>query len=436
MTADGPSVLEIDDLRVHFASHAGLIGRFLGRTAGTVKAVDGVSIRVRKGEVLGVIGESGSGKSTLGRAVVRLAKPTNGTIHLDGDDITRTTERAFRRSRRKVQMVFQDPHAALNPTMTISAGIEHGLKIHEPRLTHDQRHERVLEAMERVGLTPVAQFADKYPGELSGGQKQRAVIARAIIVRPDLIIADEPVSMLDMSVRSKILQLLLDLQAELDLTIVYITHDLASAKLLCDRVAIMYLGRIVEVGSVEEIFRRPRHPYTRALLSAIPDPDPERSTPRDLPRGEIPDATVPPAGCAFHPRCPAATAACGWEPRDLVAALDLYEASIDAGQRRSDDDVLDLDAVKPDPGAALVLTAGRDRTSADVHDLIERARTATPGDPIWAGISEIDTGATTVTVTFHPGTEPRLAPDGDVDVACVLYPSDSPANGGIPHDAV
>ena len=194
-----------------------------------------------------------------------------------------------------------------------------------------------MEALERVGLSPVELFLSKYPRDLSGGQKQRVVMARAIVLDPELLVADEPVSMLDMSVRAKILQLMLDLKQELGLTYVYITHDLATAKYFCDRIAIMYLGRVVEIGPTEEIFANPRHPYTKALLAAIPEPDPDKMVPRDLPRGEIPDAAQPPLGCAFHPRCPEAIAGCGWESRDLRALL---EAALDArgrGVRRGAD---------------------------------------------------------------------------------------------------
>ena len=220
-------------------------------------------------------------------------------------------------------MVFQDPSAALNPSMTIEEAVGHPLVIHKIASGAELKR-RVHETLERVGLAPVERFADKYPSDLSGGQKQRAVIARAIILGPEVLVADEPISMLDMSVRAKILQLMLDLKNDLGLTYLYITHDLASAKYFCDRIAIMYLGRIVEIGPTEEIFANPRHPYTKALLKAIPEPDPTRMVPRDLPRGEIPDAAEPPLGCSFHPRCPEAVAACGWESRDLRVVLEQH----------------------------------------------------------------------------------------------------------------
>ena len=253
-----------------------------------MKAVDGVTFQLRKGEVLGIVGESGSGKTTLGRALLRLVDPTGGTITLDGRDVTALGDRSVRALRRQMQMVFQDPHASLNPAMTIETAVGHPLRIHGVTRDRDEIRRRVAAVLERVGLTPPEQYLAKYPSDLSGGQKQRAVLARAIILGPGLLVADEPVSMLDMSVRAKILELMLGLKHDLDLTYLYITHDLATAKFFCNRVAIMYLGRIVEIGETAEIFANPRHPYTVSLLKAIPDPDPARSIPRDLPRGEIP----------------------------------------------------------------------------------------------------------------------------------------------------
>ena len=211
-----------------------------------------------------------------------------------------------------MQIVFQDPHASLNPAMTIEQSVGHPLQIHGIGSAPERRR-RIVETLETVGLAPAEQFMAKYPSDLSGGQKQRAVIARAIILNPVLLVADEPVSMLDMSVRAKILELMLELKRELDLTYLYITHDLATAKFFCDRIAILYLGRIVEIGPAAAIYADPKHPYTQALLRAIPEPDPLRTVPRDLPRGEVPDAAQPPLGCSFHPRCPKAFEVCGWE---------------------------------------------------------------------------------------------------------------------------
>ena len=330
----GPALLEVRDVEVHFALRGGFVQRMLGRDTGSVKAVDGVSFSLRRGEVLGLVGESGSGKTTLGKAVLSLVRPTAGSVLLDGQTISTLPEHLVRPLRRRMQPVFQDPHASLNPTMTLEQAIGHPLHIHHVGSTPEQRRALVAEALERVGLVPVARFMSKYPGELSGGQRQRASIARAIILGPDLVVADEPVSMLDMSVRAKVLQLMVDLKQELGLTYLYVTHDLATARFFCDRVAIMYLGRIVEIGATDELYRNPRHPYTRALLEAIPEPDPGHRIPRRLPRGEVPDATVPPLGCSFHPRCPDAFGPCGWESRDLRNLLEMRWAAL--GPRSSE----------------------------------------------------------------------------------------------------
>src|SRR5206468_8130462 len=260
---------------------------------------------------------------TLGRTLLGLVHATEGSVLFEGRDIARMSERELRPLRRDIQIVFQDPHASLNPAMTIEQSVGHPLQIHKVAKGTELKL-RVAEALETVGLSPPQQFMEKYPSDLSGGQKQRAVIARAIILNPVLLVADEPVSMLDMSVRAKILELMLALKHDFDLTYLYITHDLATAKFFCDRIAIMYLGRIVEVGPTEAIFADPKHPYTASLLKAIPDGDPDRTVPGDLPRGEVPDAVSPPLGCPFHPRCPRAFEICGWEGRDLKDLLEAH----------------------------------------------------------------------------------------------------------------
>ncbi|MDX6204001.1 MAG: hypothetical protein QOF39_58, partial [Frankiales bacterium] len=317
-----PDLLNVRDLKVHFPLRGGALDRLTGRGGGAVKAVDGVSFSVAPGEVLGVVGESGSGKTTLGRAIVGMAPVTGGSLSFEGREIGSLRGAARRAERRRLQMVFQDPHASLNPSMDLLTAIGHPLRIHGVTKDETEIRRRVSETLERVGLSPVERFLHKFPADLSGGQKQRAVIARAIILGPALLVADEPVSMLDMSVRAKILQLMIDLRDDLGLSYIYITHDLASAKFFCDRIAIMYLGRIVEIGPPEQIYADPRHPYTQALLAAIPDPGVRREVPRDLPRGEVPDAASPPAGCSFHPRCPQAFSVCGWESRDLRTLLE------------------------------------------------------------------------------------------------------------------
>src|SRR3954471_3176356 len=316
------TLMEIRDLQVHFALHGTFRSRVTGRGGGAVKAVDGVSFDLMQGEVLGLVGESGSGKTTLGRALLGLVRPTGGSVKLNGEELVGLPERALRPKRRHLQMVFQDPHASLNPGMTLERALAHPLQIHKLTSGDADTQAKVRETLDLVNLSPSEDFAARFPSDLSGGKKQRAAIAGAIIPGPDLVVADEPVSMLDMSVRAKILDLLIDLKKRIGLTYVYVTHDLATAKFFCDRVAIMYLGRIVEIGSVDQIFNEPKHPYTQALIRAIPEPDPDKALPRDLPRGEIPDAARPPLGCAFHPRCPKAFDICGWESRDLHAILE------------------------------------------------------------------------------------------------------------------
>ena len=427
--AAAPVLLDVDDLRVHFALRGTFAQRVLGRQTASVKAVDGVSFQVRRGEVLGLVGESGSGKTTLGRAILRMVPATSGRIALGGRDITGLSEARLRPLRRRVQMVYQDPHASLNPAMTILQSVGHPLRIHRITDSRSAAREIVCNALERVGLVPVEQFLPKYPGDLSGGQKQRATLARAIITGPDLLVADEPVSMLDMSVRAKVLALMLDLRRDLDLTYVYITHDLATAKLVCDRVAIMYLGRIVEIGPTAEIFANPRHPYTEALLRAVPEPDPHRTVPRDLPRGEVPDAVFRPAGCAFHPRCPRAFAPCGWEGRDLRGLLEQRWTTLPVEEYQREAALVgsldELDA----PGGLARLQAGGG-TAADLLALLERIRDEEPEDPLWQGVSRLAVDGSSVLVHFAPASDPVLAGGdpgdagetrGTVSVACHLH---------------
>ena len=263
-------LVSVRDLKTYYAIRGGFAQRLLGREAGHVRAVDDVSLDLRRGEVLGLVGESGSGKTTLGRTILGLARATAGTVVFEGNEITAMSERKLRPLRRRMQIVFQDPHASLNPAMTIEQSVGHPLKIHKLAAGTEYRN-RVAGVLETVGLAPADQYMDKYPSDLSGGQKQRAVIARAIILNPVLLVADEPVSMLDMSVRAKILELMLNLKREFDLSYLYITHDLATAKFFCDRIAILYLGRIVEIGPSAAIYEDPKHPYTQALLRAIPE---------------------------------------------------------------------------------------------------------------------------------------------------------------------
>ena len=415
------TIIDVRGLAVHFSLRGGSLARLLGSDTGVVKAVDGIDLQLGRGEVVGLVGESGSGKSTLGRALLGLAPATAGSIVFEGQDLAQLSRSRLRALRRDIQMVFQDPSAALNPSMTVEEAVGDALRVHGMK-SATERRTKVIAALERVGLSPVELFLEKYPRDLSGGQKQRVVLARAIITDPSVLVADEPISMLDMSVRAKILQLMLDLKDELGLTYVYITHDLASAKYFCDRIAIMYLGRIVEIGPTEEIFASPRHPYTKALLRAIPDPDPGRQLPRDLPRGEVPDAADPPLGCAFHPRCPEATSICGWESRDLRTLVEAHwtrrtPEEYDA-ERATVGDIDHLDK------AATEATIGA-RNAAESRAFLDRVRAEVPEDPIWSGIDAINDDGPGVRVHFHQGVDPALRRAGGVEVACVLYPDES-----------
>ena len=290
-------VLEVRDLVKHFVARRSPLGKPLA----TIKAVDGVSFSLREGETLALVGESGCGKSTVGRLVMRLIEPTGGAVLIDGTDIAAIPEKEVRAFRRRVQLIFQDPYASLNPRMTI------GDTLSEPLMLHDivprgKRRERVAELLARVGLQP--QYAARYPHEFSGGQRQRIVIARALAVDPKVVICDEPVSALDVSIRAQILNLLKELQGRLGLSYIFISHDLGVVKHIADRIAVMYLGRIVETGGADQVFANPRHPYTRALLSAIPVASPDARRERGILQGDVPSPINPPPGCHLQTRCP------------------------------------------------------------------------------------------------------------------------------------
>jgi peptide/nickel transport system ATP-binding protein/oligopeptide transport system ATP-binding protein len=305
-------LLVVENLVRHFV----VARSFTGRATAVVKAVDGVSFTVNAGETLALVGESGCGKSTLGRLVLRLIEPTAGRVSFEGRDIFALGATALREFRRHAQLVFQDPYASLNPRMTISQIVGEVLGLHDivPRA---QRATRVAELLSLVGLEP--RFARRYPHEFSGGQRQRIAIARALAAEPKLIICDEPVSALDASIRSQVLNLLRDLQRRLGLTYIFISHDLAVVKHIADRVAVMNLGEIVEIAPAADLFALPRHPYTRALLSAIPVPDPHAKRDRLILQGDMPSALNPPAGCRFHTRCPFAIERCRGEQPVLVS---------------------------------------------------------------------------------------------------------------------
>ena len=304
--ADAP-LLQVCDLVKHFP----VVGESLfARAMGVVRAVDGVSFSIASGQTLGLVGESGCGKTTLGRCVLQLEQPTAGEVIFEGRTLTGLTETALRPIRRKMQVIFQDPYSALNPRMTVGQIIAEPLKVHGLVPDRQGRRQRVSALLADVGLLPI--LAPRYPHELSGGQRQRVGIARALAMNPSLIVCDEPVSALDVSIQAQIINLLAVLQERLGLTYLFIAHDLSVVRHISDRVAVMYLGKIVEMTDRQRLYDNPLHPYTRALLSAVPIPDPEVEAHREriVLRGEVPSPLHPPPGCVFHPRCPIAVAEC------------------------------------------------------------------------------------------------------------------------------
>jgi oligopeptide transport system ATP-binding protein len=301
------SLLKVQHLKVHFPVAHGVFSR----TQAWVKAVDDVSFTVAPGETVGLVGESGCGKTTLGRAIVRLLEPTAGSIHFEGEDLTHLDSAALRPKRRSFQMVFQDPIGSLNPRMTVGQIVGEALEIHGLAGDAAERQRRIEEQLKAVGLN--AQHAQRYPHEFSGGQRQRIGIARALAVEPKLIVCDEPVSALDVSVQAQIVNLLQDLQTSRGLAYLFIAHDLAVVEHISRRVIVMYLGRIVELAGARPLIRAPKHPYTQALISAVPDIDPETKRQRIILSGDVPSPIHPPAGCPFHPRCPVAEARCRTE---------------------------------------------------------------------------------------------------------------------------
>ena len=294
--SSAPDILAVADLRKHFTIGSSLFG---GRK--TVRAVDGVSFSVRRGEVLGLVGESGSGKSTVGRTILRLSTPTSGQIIFDGVNITGFGRSAMRPIRRKMQMVFQDPFSSLNPRMNVGDLLAAPLKIHGLEPGYAARQQRAAELLDLVGLSP--SHAGRFPHEFSGGQRQRIGIARALAVKPDFLVADEPVSALDVSIQAQVVKLLLENRQKFGLSILFIAHDLAVVGYICDRIAVMYMGRIVEIAPTAELFRAPRHPYSEALFSAAPIADPSVKRKRIVLTGDIPSPLDPPSGCSFRTRC-------------------------------------------------------------------------------------------------------------------------------------
>ena len=314
-----PALLEVQQLVKHFPAPRGI----LARTAPAVRAVDGVSFTIAPGETLGLVGESGCGKTTVGRCVLRLEEPTSGGIRFEGHDVVSLSGAALRRLRRRMQIIFQDPFGSLDPRMTVADIVGEGLIIHRV-LRGPALKDRVIELLESVGLT--AAVARRYPHEFSGGQRQRLGIARALALGPSFLVCDEAVSSLDVSIQAQVLNLLVELRERLRIAYLFIAHDLAVVRHVSHRVAVMYLGEIVEIGLTEELFQDPKHPYTQALLAAAPTLDPERRRRRILLSGEVPSPTDPPAGCRFHTRCPVARPECSQArpPRQEVSATHRY----------------------------------------------------------------------------------------------------------------
>jgi oligopeptide/dipeptide ABC transporter ATP-binding protein len=303
-------LLEVENLKTHYPVRLGLTERATGGRRKWVHAVDGVSFSLARGEMLALVGESGCGKTSTAQTILRMIEPTSGTIRLNGTDITGLSQQQMRPLRRKLQMIYQDPYESLDPRFRVQAAVEEPMLVHGIGKSRAARRDLVIAALERAGLSPAEQYLGRFPHELSGGQRQRVTIAAALVLSPDLLLADEPVSMLDVSVRAGVLSLLDGLRRDGDLGILMITHDLSTAAHFADRIAVMYLGRIVEQGPAKSVVRNPQHPYTKALLSVVPKRDPrERFAPQIL-QGETPNPVDVPDGCRFQPRCPVAVDAC------------------------------------------------------------------------------------------------------------------------------
>jgi peptide/nickel transport system ATP-binding protein len=336
-------VVRVENLKKYFEAKKGLMDS-LRRKKVTIKAVDGVTFGIKPGEIFGLAGESGCGKTTLGRTLLMLTKPTSGSVYLRGQDVTKLSKGKLRPLRSKLQIVFQDPYESINPRMSVYDVIAEGVKINKKILrvkSEDQVEEMVRNAMELVQLVPPDQFIRRYPHELSGGQRQRVAIARALVLKPDFIVADEPVSMLDVSIRAEVLNVMTDLQKKMGLSFLMVTHDLALAKHVCDRLGIMYLGKIVEKGTTEQVVDSPLHPYTQALIAAIPVPDPDGRKVEVFVGGEVPSSALIPSGCRFHPRCPYAKELCTTTEPDLrmvggghEVACHYYEEAVAAFKTR------------------------------------------------------------------------------------------------------
>jgi peptide/nickel transport system ATP-binding protein len=312
------NIVKVVNLKKWFPVRKGFLQTLFSKKASFVRAVDGISFDMKAKEIFCLAGESGSGKTTTGRLILKVIDPTNGKIFFEGKDITKFTRKKMKPLRQMMQMVFQDPYESLNPRKTVNDIISEGLRIQKIVKSEKELEEKVTKILENVKLTPPEEFLLRYPHELSGGQRQRVAVARTFVLDPKFVVADEPVSMLDVSIRAEVLNLFLDLVEKFDVSILYVTHDLATARHMCNRIAVMYLGKIVEMGTAEEIVYEPLHSYTKALISAVPVPDPKSRRTRSTVKGEIPSPVNPPSGCRFHTRCPVAEAICREKEPELI----------------------------------------------------------------------------------------------------------------------